>query len=211
MDLPYVIRDPSEVFADGLALHLARPIEAPQLVREEPGSFADWAKKRSARVVILAIRTETDWATLDELVRIGDESALAVVALTPDSSTAAMRRALGKGATSALPHDVSTALIAYACQLAPLGVCVTLAPQNQALASTRLAIEDQTDVPLTDQQVDWLRRLHRNRKESAVTIARSVNYHERTVRRILLKTYRQLGVEGREAAMVQADRRGLLT
>ncbi len=211
MTLPYVIVNADEVFADGLALHLARGGDPP-LVREEPPSPDDWLRGPAPRAVLAVIQARVDgdggWDLLEQLGRVADDGRLTVVALLPDSSTVALREALARGATAALPARTPPADLAAAVRFAVKGYCVALAPQSQAIASMRLAVEDQDDVELTEQHCDWLRRLRDN--ESAAAIARDIGYSERHFRRKLAAVYLELGARTRIEALTAAARRGLL-
>ncbi len=207
MDLPYVILEAGEALADGLAMHLARSDGQP-LVRADPPDILGWADGPSPRIAVVVVRSEPVWELLEKLGRIADAGRLTVVALLPDSSTAAMRKAAALGATSAVPADTPPADLAAICRLAVRGYGVFRAAQVQALAASELAAEGETAAAITSQQRGWLKRLDRG--ESAVAMAREVGYSERHFRRLLLKTYNRLGAATRRQALDEADRLGLL-
>lgn len=98
--------------------------------------------------------------------------------------------------------------IRYVCVNALNGFCLQPAPQAQALASARLACEDDTPLELTDAQFGWLRRLHHG--DPARRIAKDSDYTERHFRRLLLEFYARLGARNRSEAIAKAANYGLL-
>lgn len=206
MRVPFTIVDAVRAYADGLAAHLREGTD-PEFVREEPQDLMHWAEQGAPRLVVVAER-DGPVPELAELGRIADGGELTVVVLLPDDSSTAHRHALKRGATVGVTWTKPPDHIRHVCVDALNGLCLQPAPQAQALASARLACEEDIPLELADRQISWLRRLQRG--DTAKRIAEDDSYSERHFRRLLLELYAQLGARNRSEAIAKAAGYGLL-
>lgn len=186
-----LVVDPVEAFREGLAACLinngfdvrasgAVPIP---LVNDE--------------VVVLGVRRQRDWGTLERLVAQG----VAVIAVLSSWDAGDIRRALDAGALSAasrvapleLLHDVVTAALRGAVCL-PREVLVDLAN------GTRRDLESCTR--------EWLKALAAG--ATVAELARNQGFSEREMYRRLRRAYAQLGATDRSGALVKAAQEGLI-
>jgi DNA-binding NarL/FixJ family response regulator len=168
----------------------------------EPADVASWARGGASRLALLGVVSSDGWSLLDA-VAVSAPGA-PIVALLDRPSTDDYRRALGAGATAALPRDAAPDQIVEVVRAA--SGHHTLLPAAVAASLARPA--DVAVLVLDAEQSRWLREL-----ASGLTVeelAWKEGYSTRTMYRRLQLTYRRLGADDRTRALIRAYELGLI-
>jgi DNA-binding NarL/FixJ family response regulator len=181
---------------------LAALCEASGIETIELSSRREVTRAASPGALVLAVRREADWRTLEE--HCARQDAGPVVALLPALSPLCVERALAAGAAGVSEIGAGGE---------ELIKVILAALQGQTLLPGSIARQVGKDAargrPVSAAEVEWLRALARGLTVSK--LANDVGYSEREMYRHLSGLYSRLGVRGRTQALLCAERLGLLT
>ena len=158
---------------------------------------------RDADVTLVAVRRPADLSAAEDAVEANPE--LKFVAVIPEGSANAYRRALSSGAAAVITETATSA---------ELGDALKQALDEKTVLPTsvarRLAVggRDETNELITSEERVWLRQLYRG--STVVELATISGCSEREMYRRLQSVYERLGVESRSQALVRASEWGLL-
>ncbi|MGH3906118.1 MAG: DNA-binding response regulator [Pseudonocardiaceae bacterium] len=201
MAIHIAVVDPLPMFQQGVAATLS----AVGHTVEAPTDVAEWVPRDERSVVLLTLCVERDW---EQLWRLHDRfPGQAVIALVEEESVAVGVRAIQSGARSVLSRHVMAGALERAVEATIDGQAVMPAPVAAALAGG-MPPGIARQVPLSSQQLSWLRRL-----ATGVTVARlasDTGYSERAMYRLLHSLYKKMGVENRIQAILLGQEQGWL-
>jgi DNA-binding NarL/FixJ family response regulator len=180
------------------------PVYRHGLVRalEEAGYSVDAAAAsddESSDLTVAVIRSDED---RDRLASI-DADPL-VVAVLEDESPQRYAEALAAGASVVVAEEAPVTEVVEALQAAIDGRTVLPIPVAQELARGTA----QCRPPLSDEEIDWLRKLAHGMPVSQ--LAGESFHSERDMYRVLGRLYARIGVAGRAEAIVAATRWGFV-
>jgi DNA-binding NarL/FixJ family response regulator len=191
------VLEPAATFRRGLEAALS----AAGFKTETPVDPVAWAKEQPDRVVVATLRDRNACELLEAVAQAG----AAAVALLPEAEIEAYCHALRHGAIAAVDWNAEPDEIVRV---------VSAAAAGQSLLPAELAQEfgkrggDAHGPIIRSEEVLWLKALADG--VSVVMLADEVGYSERSMFRRLHDLYGRLGVQNRAAAIVEAERLGLL-
>jgi DNA-binding NarL/FixJ family response regulator len=160
-----------------------------------------WAGEGPDRMLLITMREPEACTVIERVVASG----ATVVALLPAPSTAAYSHALRHGAVSAADWNADPEVIVDTVVAAIKGQTVLPIEVARALAQRTSHGHEPVVIP---EEVEWLLALSRGR--TVVELADDVGFSERSMFRKLHDLYDRLGVTNRSAALLEAERLGLL-
>lgn len=194
-----VVLDPLACYRRGLAGALTGAGFEPF----EPPDVEEWARSGDCGAVVIALLDEADARRLRGLRACAPSTP--ELALLPEVTVDAYRRAMRFGATAAIGRDASPEDIVECLSAACAGRAIMPVPLALALA---LAADPGEHPSLTATEVGWLVGLSAGRTVSE--LAHEVGYSEREMYRRLHRLYAHMGVCGRTEALLAAQRWGLV-
>ena len=201
MAMQVAVIDPLPLFRDGAMAALA----ATGYEVGAPADVVAWVRRVREAIVVLTVQVEADWRVLANLTEVGS-AAHSVVVLLGDDSPAAGVRAVSTGARSVLSRQVSAEKLLRALAATADGQAV-LPPEVVASLAGGAAAGAGSPAP-TAEQLGWLRALAAGR--TVAELASQAGYSERAMFRLLRSLYREMGVNGKVAALIRAQRLGWL-
>ncbi|WP_433296192.1 hypothetical protein ACQP2F_37785 [Actinoplanes sp. CA-030573] len=171
---------------------------------EETDDVVAWAAVPEARIALLTVKEQDDWATLDAVCR--GSGGNPVIALLDQPSLAAHVRALAAGAVAALPRDAAPDLLREVFAAAAGGK--SLLPTEVLRALLRAGPDGGAGAGPTADELSWLRQLARG--ASVAEVAGRSGYSERMMFRLLRDLYGRLGTRNRTEALIHAKEQGWL-
>lgn len=195
------VTDPVALFRRGLVAELTdagfdvRVLPDPLLDPPEPG-------RPSVDLFVVVVRAAIDRQLVAQLRR--DHPALPVVAVLFDGTLEDHRALLLAGAVALVPGDGDPQLPVHAVRAALHGLAVLPADFVSAVVSSPAP----AGPVLSQRELQWIRDLANG--DTALAVSRRHNLSERHLQRLLGDVYQRLGVENRSAALLKAQRLGLL-
>jgi DNA-binding NarL/FixJ family response regulator len=195
------VLDPLPMFRRGLVAALGEA----GVFAEAPGDLVAWSRQEVRSVIFLTLESHADWQLLTELRQAHSEPV--VIAILADVSVETYLRALGNGATAAIPRDASPQMLRDALEHVIRGM--VLLPIDVIRALTVVESQPPTDhgTP-SSRELDWLRELARG--VTVGRLAEQSGYSERAMFRLLHDLYERLGVRTRTEALIRASEQGWL-
>lgn len=155
-------------------------------------------------IVILGIRREDDWNTLQRVV--ARPRTVGVIVVTPDAEASSLARAVAAGAIGWAPRTSAMDQIFAVVETALAGLVAVPRITVRALVEDR---PPPAAAPrLSDDQLRCLELLAEG--ATVVQVGRDCGFSERESYRVLERIYRGLGVTNRSEALVRAARLGLI-
>ncbi len=185
----------------GLRISIERALGETTAHAEHPSDPGAWLHDVADGVVVITVLGDDDLARVIELAAARRGG---VVALVADDVPAHLA-ALAAGATAAVARSETPERIAQVVRAAAAGDCLLSAELANELATHA---PPHPRVPLSDEEVDWIRALARGSTVSH--LADQVGYSEREMYRLLADVYDRMGARDRIDAIVTAARLGLV-
>ena len=201
MSLPVAVIDPAPSYRLGLATVLCKAGFGPL---EEPDDLPAWLAAAGCKVILMTVRSASDWEPLRRTTAAGADSI--VVALLVDPTPDRHAEALRAGATATIAWDSSPEGILEVVTAAVRGYTLLPAPVARAIAVGKPSGQDPDWV--TPQETEWLRMLAAG--ATIQELAGKAGYSERAFYRVLHGLYGRMRVASRTEAILQASRWGLL-
>lgn len=190
-DRGVLIVDPVEAFREGLAACLTDNGFEARASGTVPVPLVN------ETVVILGVRRQRDWGSLERLVT----QRAAVIAVLGSWDAGDIRRALDAGAISAASRVAPLELLTDVVKAAVRGaVCLPREVLVDLANGTRRDLETCAK--------EWLKALAAG--ATVAELARSQGFSEREMYRRLRRAYAQLGASDRSGALVKAAQEGLI-
>lgn len=168
---------------------------------EMPSQPVAWAAEASDRVVIVTIRDQSSCDLIEAVAGSGGKC----VALLPEANLEMYSHALRHGAVAAADWNDEPEAIVEVVNAAVRGRALIPIDVVHSMAKRTMSIH----APLIEaEEVGWLKALAGG--ASVVDLADEVGYSERSMFRRLHDLYGRLGVQTRTAALIEAERLGLL-
>ena len=165
----------------------------------DEADLSRWATESPEPIVVLDLSRAAD---LDLMVDLRDLApGVIVVALVPSGDAALLHLSLAYGALAAIPLDSAPDRIAAAVHAAARRLHVV--PSEMARNPG-----EALDFDLTEEELDWLRSLADGM--SVPDLANRSGYSTRVMFRLLNRTYKKVGANGRVGALVRSARAGLI-
>jgi DNA-binding NarL/FixJ family response regulator len=199
--LPVAIVDPAPAYRRGLSLVLEKAGFGPV---EDPDDAPGWAATPGCRVLLVTVRSASDWVQVRNLADSSCE--VIVVALLVDPTADRHSEALRAGAKGATAWDSTPELIVEVVSAAVRGYAFLPSSVARAIATGQPPVFDRDWV--TPEEVEWLRMLAAG--STIHELADKVGYSERALYRVLHGLYGRMRVANRTEAILQANRWGLL-
>lgn len=195
---PVAVVEPAAAFRRGLEAALRTSgFEA-----QTPSDPLTWAKEQPHGIVVATLRSKEDC----ELIEAIAEAGTPVVALLPASDTDEYSHALRHGAVAAADWNAEPDAIAEVVAAAAAGL--SLLPTTIVRKFADRGNHGHSPM-VGSEEVSWLQALANG--VSVVDLADEFGYSERSLFRRLHDLYGRLGVNNRAAAIIEAERLGLLS
>ncbi|WP_030440353.1 response regulator transcription factor, partial [Actinoplanes subtropicus] len=194
------VADPLPVFRHGIV----EILRDAGFTSETPDDLFAWVRDEQTTIVILTLRTDADWRTLEGLRRTA--AGLVLVALLEQMSVGDSVRALRAGAACVMARDTSPAAFREGFRALVRGESLIPVEVLRALAAPEAEGAASGEPSPTER--DWLRSL-----AGGVTVGRlaaEAGYSERMMFRLLRDLYTRMGARGRTDALITAQHRGWL-
>jgi len=200
MSTPVLVVDPLECFRDGLSAALRRCGFDPVC----PCDGEDWELAEDDQPVIVALLDDADGKRLCAMRE--RNSVRPAVALLPELSTSTYRWAVRCGASATQRRDASAQDIVETLRAACAGRSIL--PLSVAIELARCDSHDDNHPRLDVDEIRWLTALGKGAKVHE--LAFSEGYSEREMFRRLHRLYDHMGVSSKTAALLAAQRWGLV-
>ncbi|GAA0505405.1 DNA-binding response regulator [Paractinoplanes deccanensis] len=194
------VADPLPVFRHGVVEILRDAGFEP----ETPDDLFGWVRDEQTTVVVLTLKSEADWRTLEGLRRTASD--LVLIALLEEMSVRDSVRALRAGAACVMARDATPAAFRERFRAVVRGESVV--PVDVLRELTAPATDPAVPDEPSPAERHWLRGLAQG--ATVGRLAAEAGYSERMMFRLLRDLYTRMGARDRTDALIMAQHRGWL-
>lgn len=172
-----------------------------------PADVAAWLGPTSDQVILVSLARPYDWDLLRTLS--GSVPRPTIVTLLDPVTEESALTAISLGAASVIARGIASDDLATAIDMTLAGNSVIPTLVLKGMSSRSRHAAGATVGQVTPRQLEWLAILAAG--ATVAELARQMDYSERTMFRLLSRLYKQMDVDNRTEALIQAHEHGWLS